>query len=130
MEITNKRWISESDIFSSRDYLSKVKNFRFLASAVFVACFKQDFSHELTPTNCCCCCQTVWTDLAHFRHFGNFLKYLDNFLKLLLTDGKNFNLLWRICYAIWHICMIINGQILKNNRAIWSHCCQITSFEN
>ena len=35
------------------------------------------------------------------------------------------NPIWRIFCAIWRIFGVINGQIWKNNLAIWSHCLKL-----
>ena len=36
--------------------------------------------------------------------------------------GKILDRLWQISNAIGQVFIDINGQMLKNNRAIWSHC--------
>ena len=65
--------------------------------------------------------QPVWLELANFRHFGKTLKDFGNILKFYLEYGILLNLLWQIWSAIWKIVFAVNGEILKNNLAIWSH---------
>ena len=38
------------------------------------------------------------------------------------------NILWQMCDIIGLIFIASNGQILKNNLTIWSHCYQLTSI--
>ena len=63
----------------------------------------------------------VWPELAKIRHFGKFLTV--HFL-----FGKMISLLWRFLYIIELIFIVTNGQILKNNLTIWSHCLVVTSM--
>ena len=58
---------------------------------------------------------SVWPDLTKFRHFG----------KLLTV----YFLFWWICYIIWIIFIVANGQILKNNQTIWSHFAACTHIK-
>ena len=39
-----------------------------------------------------------------------------------MVFAKILNPLWQIFYTIWQIFIGLNGQTLKNNIAIWSHC--------
>ena len=65
---------------------------------------------------------TVWPNWAKFRHFGNILKVLDDYVKAYLVLDKIMNLLWCTFYAIRQIFIVANCPILTNNLAIWSHC--------
>ena len=38
------------------------------------------------------------------------------------ATGKILNSLWKICYAIGKISIVVSGQILKYNLTDWSHC--------
>ena len=64
----------------------------------------------------------VCPDLAKFHHVGKLLKVLGNLLRVYLRVGKMLDLLWHILYAIGQIFVDVNGQMLENNLAIWSHC--------
>ena len=55
----------------------------------------------------------VLPDLAKFRHFDKYLKIFGNIFKVYLVLGKVFNSLWHNLYAIGHIFIAENGQILK-----------------
>ena len=57
----------------------------------------------------------LWPDLAKFRHFGKFLT--DYFLLC-----KMLNLLWQIYEIVGLIFIVANGQMLKYNLTLWSHC--------
>ena len=63
----------------------------------------------------------MWPDLAKFRHFGKIFKVLGNFSRIHLLFGKILNLLWQILCAIGQVFIEVNGQMLNNNPAIWSH---------
>ena len=56
-----------------------------------------------------------------YSHFGNILKALVNFLRVYLVFGKILNLLWPLFYVNGPIFTVVNGQILNNSLAIWSH---------
>ena len=68
------------------------------------------------------CQPPVWPDLAKFRHFGKNLQVVDQFLMVYFVFGKIMSLPWQICDNIGLIFIVANGQILKNNLTIWSHC--------
>ena len=59
--------------------------------------------------------QSVGPDLAKFRHFDKTLQVFGKYLTVHFLFGKMLGQLRQIYY-------IINGQILKNNLTIWSHC--------
>ena len=61
-------------------------------------------------------------DLAKFIHFGKNLEIFGSILKVYLLFGKVVNPLWDNMYSLGQIFIVVNGQILKNNLAIWSHC--------
>ena len=63
----------------------------------------------------------MWPYLAIFRHFGTILLLLGNVLRIYFVFGKPLNLLWQFLNVIRLICIDVNGQMLKNNLAIWSH---------
>ena len=51
-----------------------------------------------------------------FKVFGQFFKVLFKYV-----CGKFCNLVWKCFYAIGQVNIVTNGQIVKNNLAIWSH---------
>ena len=55
----------------------------------------------------------MWPDLVQFHHFGKYLKIFGYIFKVYLVLGKVFNLLLHNLYAIGHIFIAENGQILK-----------------
>ena len=63
----------------------------------------------------------VWPDLAKFHHFGKSLQ-INQFFTVYFWFGKMLSLIWQICDIIGLIFIVANGQILKNNLTIWSHC--------
>ena len=65
---------------------------------------------------------SVWPDLAKFLHFGKILQVFGNILKVYFLFGEILNLLWQICCITGQIFIVTNGQILKYNLTIWSHC--------
>ena len=71
--------------------------------------------------------QHLRSDLAKFHHFGKIFKVLGNFSTVHLLFGKILNLLWQILYTFGQFFFAVNGQMLKNNPAILSHClrCEI-----
>ena len=54
-------------------------------------------------------CQNFAT-LAKLKSLGQYLVF-----------GEILNLFWQTSYAIWHILIVSNDQILKNHFVIWSH---------
>ena len=61
------------------------------------------------------------TRFGDISQFWPNLKSLGQFLRVYLLLGKNLDQLWQILYAIGQVFIDVNGQILKNNLAIWSH---------
>ena len=61
--------------------------------------------------------QAVWTNLAKFRPFVLFEL-------VVIVFGKILNLLRYISCGLGQIFNVVNGQILKSNLDIWSHCAQ------
>ena len=59
----------------------------------------------------------------NFASFGYILKVFGHFLQDYLIFGQSLNQLWHF-YAIGQIVIVVNGQILNNIIAIWSHCFQ------
>ena len=55
----------------------------------------------------------LWPDWAIFRHFGNSLKALVNFVMVYLVFGKNLNLLLQLFNANGPIITEVTGQILN-----------------
>ena len=53
---------------------------------------------------------------------GQFSTVYFLFWKILNLFGKILNLFWQICDIVGLFVIVANGQILKNNRTIWSHC--------
>ena len=70
------------------------------------------FRYRLTPP------PPVWPDLTKFLHFG---KISGNFSGVYLLFGTISNLLWQILYTFGQIFIDVNGKMLQNNLAIWSH---------
>ena len=70
----------------------------------------------------------VWPDWAKFCHFGKSLLVLGRFLTVYFLLGKMLSILLQICDIIVLIFITANGQILKNNLSIWSHCSAVTFF--
>ena len=64
----------------------------------------------------------VWPDLATFCRLGKSLQVFGKFLMVYLWFGKMLSLLWQISDIIGLIFFVVNGQVLKNNVTIWSHC--------
>ena len=71
---------------------------------------------------------TVWPDLEKFRHFVKISPLCQNFQSLwaifwmsYLVFGKLLSRLWHF-YATGQIFIVVNGQRLHSNKAIWSHC--------
>ena len=63
-----------------------------------------------------------WPYLSKFWQFG---KILGSFSRVHLPFGKMLNLLRQIIVYFWAIFqgfIDVNGQMLNNNLAIWSHC--------
>ena len=66
--------------------------------------------------------------------FGEILQLWQNLQNLgqfwgdLFTNWKKNYLLWQILYAIGHISVHANGQMLKNNQTIWSHLASKVKF--
>ena len=54
-------------------------------------------------------CQNFAT-LAKLKSLGQYLVF-----------GEILNLFWQTSYAIWHILIVSNDQILKHHFVIWSH---------
>ena len=76
-----------------------------------------------------CCCwgsSSVWPDVAKFRHFGKSLPVFGKFLTVYILSGKILSWLWQICAIIELIFIFANGQILKINLTIWSHCSSLS----
>ena len=80
--------------------------------------FSQIWSHCIEPISGL---WAVWPDLAKFRHLGKNLKAFGHFLSSYLVFCNIVNLLWQIFYSLGQFFIVVYGQILKNNRAIWSH---------
>ena len=63
----------------------------------------------------------MWPDLEKFRHLGKILKRVWPFLEWLFSIWQNWEHTLAIFYALGQIFVVLNGQMLKNNLAIWSH---------
>ena len=50
------------------------------------------------------------------------LKWLRQFNQGLFCIWQKCYLLWQILYTIGQFFMVVNGQIMKTTKAIWSHC--------
>ena len=66
-------------------------------------------------------CDQIW---QNFARFGRIFKVLGNFGGNYLLFGKILELLWQVLRNTGRIYVHVNGQMLKNNLAIWSHCPQ------
>ena len=61
------------------------------------------------------------TSVTRFDDISPLWQDRTNFLKVYLVFGILFNQLWQILNAMGQIFIDVNGQIFKNNLAIWSH---------
>ena len=78
--------------------------------------------------SCCCCgccsrfcvcqCDQIW---RNFTNFGKIFKVLGNFSRVYVFFGKILGQLFHIYFTLGQILIDVNGQLLKNNLAIWSH---------
>ena len=68
-----------------------------------------DQSGEISP---------FWQNL---QSLGQIFKVLGNFLRVYLLFRKLLDRLWQIYYTIGQVFIVVNGQIMKNKLAIWSH---------
>ena len=57
----------------------------------------------------------MWSNLVKFRHFGKNLEIFGNIF-------KNYFLFGSVELTLSQLFIIVNGQILKNNFTIWTHC--------
>ena len=62
------------------------------------------------------------TRFGKISPIGQNFSSLAKFLTVHFPFGKMLSLLWQICDIIGLVFIFANGQILKNNLAIWSHC--------
>ena len=62
-------------------------------------------------------CDQIWQNFATSAKVYVFGK----FSTVYFICGKILSLIWQICDIIGLICILANGQILKNNLTIWSH---------
>ena len=60
--------------------------------------------------------------ITSVTRFGECLQVLGKFLAVRFLFGKMLSLLWQKCDIIGLIFIASNGQILKNNLKLWSHC--------
>ena len=72
--------------------------------------------------------ESVWPDSAKLCQFSTNLEIFGNKRKVYFIFGKVVNSPWDFLYAFGQNFIIINGQILKNNIAIWSHWAKIDQF--
>ena len=68
------------------------------------------------------------TILAKFHHFAKSLQVFGKFLTVYFLFGNMLSHLWQICDIIGLIFHFPNGQILKNNLTIWSHCLLVWNY--
>ena len=54
--------------------------------------------------------------------YGNILQVFGKFFTVKFVFGKMLSLLWQICNCVGLIFIVGNGQILKDNLTVWSHC--------
>ena len=64
-------------------------------------------------------CRWIRTSVTRF---GKKLQVFGKFLSVYFIFDKMLSLLWQICDILGLIFNFANGQILKNNLTIWSHC--------
>ena len=67
---------------------------------------------------CVCQCDQIW---RNFTNFGKIFKVLGNFSRVYVFFGKILGQLFHIYFTLGQILIDVNGQLLKNNLAIWSH---------
>ena len=65
-----------------------------------------------------CQCDQIWRNFANEEYFNS----LWQFWKVIFSIWHNFEPTLKLFYAFGKISIDIGGQILNNNRAIWSHC--------
>ena len=95
-------------------------------------CYRADGNvYFLKHVFCCWHCHTtchsttphpVWPDLATFCHLGKSLQVFGKFLTVYFLIGIILSPPGQTCDIIWLIFIVANGQILKKNLTIWSHC--------
>ena len=61
-----------------------------------------------------CMMSPMWTDLAKFHHFGKIYEGLFSIWQKIKLPRQSFTM-----FGLNFV--LLNGQILSNNRAIWSH---------
>ena len=76
---------------------------------------------------------SLWQQL--FTPILSFLQHFQNLLHLFLglfSSGQNIVTNFPYFYAFWQILIVVNGQKLNKNLAIWSHChqelCMLTFY--
>ena len=62
------------------------------------------------------------TRFGKISPFWQNLQSLGQFLKVYLLFGKILDKLWQIKNVIGQVFIDVNGQMLKNKLANWSHC--------
>ena len=73
--------------------------------------------------------ETVWPEMAKFRHFSKSLVVNGKFLTVYFLFGQMLSLLWQTSDIIGQFFTVTNGQILKNNTIFWSHWIQKTHWQ-
>ena len=63
-------------------------------------------------------CDQIW---QNFATLAKFKKHSALFLPVYLIFGQTLNPHWQNLHAFEQICFVVNGQIMINNLAIWSH---------
>ena len=106
------------DFICLENYLANSSNFWI----VLCILFRPFFRCQLLSNVFCTTYPPVWRDLAKFRHFGKSLRVFGKFVTFYFIFGEILSSLWQICVIIGLIFIVANGQILKNNLTIWSHC--------
>ena len=64
----------------------------------------------------------IVTRFGEILPLGHNINILGNFLRVYLVFGILLKLIWQILNAIGQIFIDVNGQKLKKNLTIWSHC--------
>ena len=75
-----------------------------------------------------CAQSPVWPDLPKCCHFFKNLHIFGNIFTVYFIFVKVLNPLWHNFYAFGQFFIVVNGQILKNNLAIWSHWDRLTHW--
>ena len=84
------------------------------------SCKREGFTHQ-PSASAKWISRAMWPEVVKFGLFGKIFKVWCNFWCVYLLFSKILNLLCQIFYTFGQTFIDVNGQMLKNNLAIWSH---------